>query len=289
MACRDVDAVIHAAGIFDFSASPERLYDVNVKGARIVAEHAPRLVDISSTSVYGLAGLNAREDAPHRPRNPYERTKSEGERAAAEVCAKRGVRMAALRPTLIYGPHGRYGLALFLAQLALRAAHGLKRMPVLRGGWTGHHVHVEDVARAAVLLASHEGDVTGAYNVADDTPLTSSELVTTMLEQMGITAKPSMIPWTLARVVPRIPGLLDWALARQNPKLDRAWKRLVEKNDLVPALAPHLDATWLEYMLADYSYDTSRLRDLGFRAKHPDLRKGLGDTVRWYRDARWLP
>jgi nucleoside-diphosphate-sugar epimerase len=287
-ACRDVDVVIHAAGVFDFGASPELLRAVNVEGARRIAEHAPRMVAISSTGVYGRGGLGVREDAPHRPRNAYERTKSEGELAAAEVCARRGVPMAALRPTLIYGPRGRYGLALVVAQLALRAERGLREAPLLRGGWTGHHVHVADVARAAVLLAETE-DASGAYNVADERALSTSELMGAILDAVGIDPRPLRVPFRVAGAVARVPGLLDWALAKQNPNLERAWKRLVEEHDLVPALSPCLDEAWLAYTLADYSYDTKRLRALGFRPEHPYVREGIAETVRWYRKARWLP
>lgn len=287
-ACDEVDAVIHAAGIFHFGASLEKLHAVNVDGARLVAEHAPRMVAISSTGVYGKAGTGTREDAAHRPRNAYERTKSEGERAATEVCARRGIRMVALRPTLIYGPKSRYGLAVFLSQLALRAARGLKSLPLLRGGWLGHHVHVVDVARAAVLLAERD-DASGAFNVADDQPLSTSELVTAMLESLGIGTRSWPLPWSLVGGAARIPGLLSWLLAKQNPKLERAWKRLVEQQGLVAALTPELDAEWLAYMTADYSYETGRLRALGFRCEHPDVRVGIAETVRWYREMRWLP
>ena len=42
-------------------------------------------------------------------------------------------------------------------------------------------------------------------------------------------------------------------------------------------------------MSKDHTYDTSRLRALGFRCKHPDVQVGLTDTIRWYRDRRWHP
>ena len=287
-ACEGIDVVIHGAGIFHFGAPADRLHAVNVEGARLVATHAPRMVVVSSTGVYGKAGLHTREDAPHRPRNDYERTKSAGEIAAMRVCAERGIAASAIRPTLIYGPRGRYGLALFLAQLALRKDRGLKALPLLRGGWTGHHVHVVDVARAAVLLAERK-DATGAYNVADDNPLSTGDLIAAMLETLDIAAKRWPLPWSVVGGVARVPGLLDWLLAKQNPKLDRAWKRLVSQRGLVDALTPQLDAAWLAYMTADYSYDTSRLGALGFRCEHPDIRTGIAETVRWYRDARWLP
>ena len=288
-AVRDADVVVHAAGIFDFSAAADRMRAVNVEGARTVARHARgRLVLVSSSSVYGHAGVNAAEDAPKRPRNAYEQTKWDGEREATETCGRRGVPVAALRPTLIYGPAGRYGLSVWLAQLALRKAHGLRRLPVIRGGWKSHHVHVADVAAAALLLATHP-DASGPYNVADERPLATDELLRVVAESAGLAVRELPVPWLLSREVLRHPWLLRRVLASVNPRMVRAWERLVQRQGLVLALTPRLDDAWVDYLAGDHSYDTSRLRALGFRPVWPDLRAGLASTVEWYRQARWLP
>ena len=74
-------------------------------------------------------------------------SKWEGEIASREICQRAGVSWTAIRPTLIYGPGSRYGLAPFIAALDT-SARANRRLLLPNGGPLCHAVHVDDVARA---------------------------------------------------------------------------------------------------------------------------------------------
>ena len=145
--------VVHAAGVFDLRAPETLLHRVNRDGVGVVVDAAAaagveRLVLVSTCGVYGHCGLGTEESHAKHPRNAYERSKHEGELLGWRRCSELGLPLAVLRPTLIYGPGSRYGLAPAMALFALRARKGLGSLPIAEGGPVGHLVHVDDVAAA---------------------------------------------------------------------------------------------------------------------------------------------
>lgn len=294
-----VDAGAHVAGLFDLSATERALHQANVVLARRAAEAAAeagvrRWVHVSSVTVLGRPTRSpAREDDPGKPGSAYERTKAQGEAAVMELAQQGRLAVTALRPSGIYGPRGRYGLAMMAATSALAAKSG-KGHRSLRGGTRMTHVHVDDVAAAATLLldAAHsDARVVGrAFHVADETPATWGE-VAQVIERFYALPEHApivMTPWR-ARLMSFAARLMPGRLAKTNASLARRWAALVQREGLVPALTPRIDADAWSYWRADHVYDTSALRALGFRAAHPDVRVGLEQTLRSYVDAGWLP
>ncbi|MHB8419911.1 MAG: NAD-dependent epimerase/dehydratase family protein [Myxococcales bacterium] len=285
---------VNATGLFDLGASYELLERANVTGAVAFAEAARsagvrRLIHLSSISVYGLPEHTPMdEEGPYRPRNAYEKTKLEGERAVAAMHGQ-GFEVAVLRPTLVYGPRSRYGQGLFIAMLAQLRAFGGQRFPLLAGGPVGQHVHVRDVARAAVLCGTHPEAAGRAFNVADQTPLGLGDTVEALLDACGIQPAPRIRSRLLARLaLSAIAHAPRPAIARFNRRLARGHEILV-KHGLSPQLQPRLDRDWFSYFSGDFIFDTSRLASLGFQWEHPDLRRSVGGVVRWYEAAGWLP
>jgi nucleoside-diphosphate-sugar epimerase len=288
------DSAINATGLFDLGASLELLTKINIDGARTFTETArsagvKRLVHLSSVAVYGRpARAPMSEEGPYRPRNPYEQTKLGGELAATGFHGK-GIDVAVVRPTLVYGPRSRYGQALFIAMLAQRRALGGRRFPLIGGGPRGHHVHVADVARASILCATHPNAGGRAFNVADQTPLGLGETFGAMLDTTGLVAWPqteSRFLWRLMMLGLEI--VPDFALRAFNKGLQRGHDYLVKKG-LQPFLSPRLDRDWISYFNGEFVYDTAQLSSLGFTWEHPDLRKSIGGVVDWYRAQGWLP
>jgi nucleoside-diphosphate-sugar epimerase len=293
-AAEGVDIVVHAAGIFDLSATPELLWAVNRDGARAMAEvaaekGATRFVMISSTSVYGRNAIDVDEDAPKNPTHDYDRSKCAGEEAAIAACEKHHLPITVIRPTLIYGPGGRYGIANALALMALRSQHGLAKLPIATGGPCGHHVHVEDVARAVVSLATDARAIGGIYNLADDSPLPAGELIRILGEATGVRITTPALPWWLTRFFGLLKPILRRIFVKENSRLLHMWQKLADKKELVVALQPRIDVDWVDFMFLPHSYDNRRLKALGFEYRHPDVRVGLRETVSWYKENRWLP
>jgi len=288
----EMEVVVHAAGLFDLTAPEARLWKVNVEAVETLYEAAvgvERVVHISSTGVYGRCGRHTGEDAPKAASMLYERSKWCGEQRAVEICAARGIPLAVLRPTLIYGEGSRYGIAPSIALFALRRRKGLMTLPIARGGPVGHLVHVEDVAAAALLLATHPDAPGRAYNVADEVPVHAGDLVRALAETSRVPVNSLALPWwTTAAYGPLRPWIAR-VLARQNVRMAGAWRRVVEEEGLEDALLPRLEMDFIEYVLADHTYDTARIRGLGFRCAHPDPIPGIAATAAWYRRAGWIP
>jgi len=290
----DMDIVVHAAGIFDLSASPEVLWAVNRDGAQAMAEvaadkGASRFIMISSTSVYGRNAIDVAEDAPKNPTHDYDQSKWAGEEAAIEACTAHDLPYTVLRPTLIYGPGGRYGVANALALLALRAQNGLSKLPIAHGGPCGHHIHVEDVARAAVSLSTDDRAAGGIFNLADDSPLPAGELIRIFGEATGVRITTPALPWWLTRCFGIFKPLLRRFFVKENGKLLHLWKKLAQRKNMVIELQPRIDIDWVDFMFLHHSYDNGRLKELGFEFRHPDARVGIRETIAWYKQNRWLP
>lgn len=284
--------VVHVAGLFDLAASESALFAINVELTRRMARGAAlagveRFVHVSSVTVYGRPrSAPVGEDAPIRPGNAYERSKAAGERALRELTLPSVV----LRPSGIYGPHGRYGLAAAIASLALARARGGKGHRSLRGGPRMTHVHVEDVAEAAAHLLTAPGVVGRAFNVADGNAIAWGELMASLERELGLEEiEPLSLSPIKARAIGVIARLARARTERTNARLASAWARLCEERELVPALCPRIDASAYDYWSADHVYATDALASTGWRARHDDVLDGLRETIEWYRLQRWIP
>lgn len=291
-ALAEMEVVVHAAGIFDLTAPDALLWRVNADAVRTVCEAAKgarRVIHISSTGVYGRCGLETDEDSPKNAAMAYERSKRDGEQIAVQTCEALGIPLAVLRPTLIYGEGSRYGLAPTMALFALRKKRGLMTLPIAGGGPVGHLVHVRDVAAAAVLLATHDEAPGRAYNVADERPVHAGDLVRALAETSKVPINNLALPWWTTRAYSPFKAVVAKVVAGQNIRMARSWERVVREEGLADALVPRVDMDFIDYMLGNHSYDTSRLRGLGFRCAHPDPFEGIARTADWYRSQGWLP
>ena len=291
-AVQGCDTVIHCAGVFDLMAPETLLQAVNADGAARVAQAAAdagckRIVLISSSSVYGRGADHVAESAAKNPEHAYARTKWEGERRVTEIAETGGMSLAVLRPTLLYGPGSRYGLAPWAAIFSIRRVREAGALPIARGGPLGHMVHVQDVADAAVHLA--DGGIEGVFNVSDEAPLPAGDLVRVVADAVGAKVSGSPLPWSAMRLFRHAKPWLVRLFASQNAKLAHLWDRTVADHDLVPALAPRVDTDWIDFLSANHTYDSSALKATGFSYAYPDARTSLPETIDWYREQRWIP
>ncbi len=299
-AVKGMDSVVHVAGLFDLAAPRHLLDEVNHQGTRNMCEavlkHAPDLesfIHVATVGVYGKpVRCPCREDDPKRPRNHYEKTKYLGELAAFEYHQKHGLPVASIRPTLIYGPRARYGHAMFIAAMSLvKEGWGRPRLISLRSGPYTSHVHIDDVGRAAQLIARSEGTAGKAFNIADPNPLEGSAFVRALAEPLGLEVKP-WIPYSgpiaagLGALLPVLPEAPFRAL---NNFLEKRWEALKKERGLAAGLRLRLDREWAGYMTGANYYDISRLKELGMEWKWPDPVEGLRSTIEWYKKERWIP
>ena len=128
-------------------------------------------------------------------------------------------------------------------------------------------VHVADVCRAVVHAHDHDDMVGEAYNVADESRITTAELFQLVCEELASERKPFMhVPLAV---------LLPVAQACQ------LGARLL-------GTKPWLEKATLQYLSFDRVWDNSKLKATGFELSYPLAPEGLRETVRWYRRHGWL-
>lgn len=172
-------AIVNLAAEHRDDVRPVRRYDeVNVGGARNLCAAAARrdirtIVFSSSVAVYGTASRNADENAVPQPVDPYGRSKLAAEavyrRWQAEAPGRRT--LVIVRPTAVFGEHGRGNVNLLLAQLVAN-----RFVMVGDGRNIKSLAYVENVAAFIEFGLSFAPGV-HVYNYVDKPDLTMNELV----------------------------------------------------------------------------------------------------------------
>ena len=183
---KDVDVVVHFAGIGDIVPSLERpaeYMSANVQGTVHMLEcarHAgvKKFVYAASSSCYGIAATPTREDHPIAPLYPYALSKYQGEQAAFHWHSVYKLPVNSIRIFNAYGTRSRtsgaYG-AVFGVFLKQKLA-GKPFTVVGDGTQTRDFLYATDVA-AAFLLAA-ETDKTGqVWNLGAGKPQSVNHLV----------------------------------------------------------------------------------------------------------------
>jgi len=292
---RDVTHVFNVVGLFHFAATREQLFKANVKATEMMCRAAveakvQKFVHVATIGVYGKLGKDpVDENWPHNPKNDYEETKEQGEAVAFSFFKNHGLPVVSLRPTVIYGPRSRYGIATFISTFAMMRYFGVKEAVRIPGGPKLSNVHVEDVARALVHLAG-KGTVGLAYNCADDTPMAWGDMAVFIAEEFGIA--PSRIVNVPGQALQLVGRIVDYVperwLTGPRKRIDRGWAEMV-KAGVKDYLKPSLDLDFLGYLRSNHILDTSRLKSTGFRFNYPSTLDGLRQSIEWYRENGWLP
>lgn len=258
-ACRDADVVVHLAFLITGTAGRATTRAINVEGTlntfRAAARAAARrFVYTSSVAAYGFhadnpAGMT--EEWPVRPAAHlfYAREKAELERLVSrEAATHPGLGLYLLRPSIVLGPHAIGGKDLLpgpLAPLGRRLAGRVGRLPVRLPAPVPQVpvqlVHEDDVGQALLLCAVGAGPP-GAYNLAGDGELTSSDVA----RELGI------VPLPLPQRLVAGPA------------------RAVAALTALPLVPPA--AAWAEVLVRPPTMDTGKAkRELGWRPRYTGL------------------
>jgi UDP-glucose 4-epimerase len=196
----DADVVFHLAAQADVGTSMERpSFDaaVNVVGT-VNALEAARATDASlvfaSTggAIYGSVDEPASEGSPLLPVSAYGLAKRSAEVYLDGWNRIFSTRHVALRFANVYGPHQSAALeggviAIFLERLAA----GEPTTIFGDGTITRDFVHVDDVVRALLLAAEHDG---GVFNVGTGVGTTIAEVHRLCERAVGVDAPPTYGP-----------------------------------------------------------------------------------------------
>ena len=206
-ALRDVDAVIHSAGIAHApsGAPADDFRAINTEATVALARAAERagvkrfvfLSSIRAQAGPSAAGVLTEEDEP-RPTDAYGRSKLEAEAGLGAL----SLDWVALRPVLVYGPGVKGNMASLLA--LARTPY-----PLPLGGLRARRslLSVENLAEAVATALEAPGPLRRPLLVADPEPVTAPEMIAALREGLG--RRPGLLP-----VPPRLLALAFDALGR---------------------------------------------------------------------------
>ena len=181
------DVVLHAAGkahtVPKTEAEKQVFYDVNYTGTVHLCEAlekvgVPRaLVFISTVAVYGCdSGEMITENHPLNGDTPYAKSKIMAEKYLTDWCAKNGVVLGILRPSLLAGKNAPGNLGAMVKGIQkgyyMHIAGGKVKKSILMA---------EDIARIMPKLIERGG----IYNVCDTYQPTFGEIAQSVVKQLG--------------------------------------------------------------------------------------------------------
>jgi dihydroflavonol-4-reductase len=263
LAAADQDVIYHVAGVVAARSETEFLA-ANQGGTRNVVSAAercgtPRLVLVSSLAAGGPAirGMPLNGSEAPKPVTAYGRSK-----LAAERVVKASVLpWSIVRPPIVYGPRDREVLKLFrLGRLGIAPVFG-------DGTQELSAVHAVDLANALIAVGNSPIAIGRIYNACHPEVFTSAEFCRAIGAAMGRPVGTLCIPAVVGRALLSLTGTSA---------------RLTGQTTILTSDKAN------EFFQPAWTGDpTPLMNDCGWRAGY-DLRSGLADTYRWYREAGWL-
>lgn len=248
-AVADVDVVFHLAALLHVADPALAIRDaqrrVNVEGTRTLVEaaraaHVSRIVLFSTIAVYGVStGAPFCENQLCRPVTSYGLTKLAAERILLEAYNHEGQPLGVvLRLAAVYGPGIKGNYERLLNALTrggfIGVGAGLNRRAL---------VYTTDVARGALLSATHPSAPGRIFNLADGTPHTLREIIA-----------------AISAALPRRPLVFSLPAA---PVASLA--TMIETVATRVGVSPPVRRSTIEKFLEDVTVDVSAIqRELGF-------------------------
>ncbi|RKY62010.1 MAG: hypothetical protein DRP96_01410 [Candidatus Neomarinimicrobiota bacterium] len=264
-ACRNMDTVIHLAGIVKAGKAAE-YFAVNYEGTQnLLKAAAPsvRLILISSQAAVGptTAAHPLDEEAPPRPVSAYGRSKLAAEKAVIE--SDKSIRYTIIRPPVVYGPEDRESLSIFkLARYHLRPQIGFGKSFV-------NAIYVKDLVAFILACLQEPRAERQIFHINDgiDNGYSYHELIQTAAEVLQTWTAPVFIPKIVLKGLAVINAFIADLFGRTSMFNPDKYHELT-----APA--------WL------LSAQKAR-RIVGFRAEN-SLSEGFTKTIRWYLSKGWL-
>ncbi len=257
--------VIHCAGVTK-AVQLDGFYNANqtvthnvVSAINRQTGQVQRLVHISSIAAAGpaLPQKPAREEDAPQPVSEYGRSKLAGEVEVRDHCRADYV---ILRPPPVYGPRDVELLRLFRA---------VKRhlLPSLSGVQALSLVFVKDLAEAVVMCLTHPAAAGRTYFVAAREVVTARTIAEEIASQMNV--------WTLPLPLPKA---LLWPICLAQELASR----LTGKPNVLSL------QKFAELRAPGWVCAPERLERETEYACATTLRKGIAETLSWYREHHWL-
>lgn len=226
------DIVLHAAGKAHTVPKTEEekqvFFNVNYQGTVNLCKALEKagtpktLIFISTVAVYGCEyGELIDETHPLNGESPYAKSKIMAEEYLTEWCAKNGVVLSILRPSLLAGKNAPGNLGAMVI--------GIKKgfyMNIDGGKVIKSILMAEDIARLVPILEEKGG----IYNVCDTRQPSFGEISMSVAKQLG-KGKPISIPYWMAWCMAKVGDLLGDKAPINSYKLEKMTKSLTFSNE----------------------------------------------------------
>lgn len=260
-AVQGVHTVYHIAAAFrEENVSKEHFWDVNVTGTQNLMDAAleagvKRFVHCSTVGVQGeIANPPAPEEAPYKPGDYYQESKTDGEKLVLKYIAEKNLPAVIFRPVGIYGPGDTRFLKLF---------RGVYKgnFPMLGSGKVLYHLtYIDDLVDGIILTGNVEGIEGEIFTLGGDGYFTLNDFVQTVAKSFG---KPE------PRL--RLPVWPVWMAGAMCELLCRPLR-----------IDPPIYRRRVDFFIKDRAFDISKAKKmLGFAPK-VDVETGIKKTADWY-------
>jgi nucleoside-diphosphate-sugar epimerase len=266
-AMKEVDIVYHIAALFrPENVSRKDLWETNVQGTKNMLDAAikagvQRFIHCSTVGVHGdVQNPPADEEAPYRPGDYYQGSKTAGEQVALQYMAAARLPVVVFRPGGIYGPRD-------LRFLKLIKAIKNRRFVMLGSGEVIYQmIYIDDLVDGILLCGSKENAIGNVYILTGDEATTLNQLVRIIAQVLGVRPPRLRFPVTPVYLASFLCELLCKPVGI-NPPL---YRRRVDFFRKTRSFAI-----------------TKAKRELGFAPK-TDLRTGITLTTHWYKEYGYL-
>lgn len=215
---RGIDTVLHMAGE---KRDESRMQSVNHEGTRNLAEAAARagvrrFLYVSSVGVYGAAPHSGviTESSLHKPNNPYEVSKDEGETCVREVCARSNMECVVLQPSNVIGTV--QGKSYPLLGLMKSVQRGRFVWFGTTGPWA-NYVTVEDTVAA---IGSAVERAPGGQTYIINTPARLAHIVAWIAQELDVPMPHRRLPMWIGHTAAELGSMFARLSGRATP-IDR--------------------------------------------------------------------
>jgi nucleoside-diphosphate-sugar epimerase len=231
------DAVIHLAGkAHDLKkvSSPDEYYKVNTELTKEVfeaflASNAKVFITLSSVkAVIDEVDGELSEEVRPNPITHYGKSKLLAEQYMLSQPIPEGKRVYILRPCMIHGPGNKGNLNLLYSFVS-------KGLPWPLGLFENSrsYLSIENLCFIIRELIEREDIPSGVYNVADDVPLSTNEMINLIAQSKGKKAKILNLSTTFIKILARIGDILKLPL--NSERLQKLTESYVVSNTKIKA------------------------------------------------------
>lgn len=271
-ALENVDVVIHLAAYYTFTGKRELYYKLNVEATEKLARLAinkgvNRFIYCSSTEALGpVENPPADENAVPNPQNDYGKSKLEAEKRIISLRAK-GLKYTIIRPSGLYGPGNVNDVSYWFITGYIKG--GLPSKFVIGDGKTYvQFAHVKDVARGFKLALEKEESINETFVISEEKYYSYLEVYEILSELTGISPPHIKLNPSLAKFLLLFTEAYDKYIAKSG--------NIMYRRMIVDSVTKHR------------AYSIRKAKEkLGYNPTY-DLRKGLYETIEWYRKNGYL-